>query len=167
MQFICYNPNLSPVSKFGSELSAFIVLPSQYIKASKWRLFQRPALLRSSFFVVFILDHSFLFLSLCLIKFLSCTSYLSFFLRLFLACKVLPFFLPPHPHPHPPKLISSCPPCIFLCLSFFISPAPVFFLGPFYSYAFVRISNLLFLTFVLSFSSIVHPLFHEKIRTCY
>jgi len=130
MQFICYNPNLSPVSKFGSELSAFIVLPSQYIKASKWRLFQRPALLRSSFFVVFILDHSFLFLSLCLIKFLSCTSYLSFFLRLFLACKVLPFFLPPPPHPHPPKLISSCPPCIFLCLSFFISPAPVIFFGP-------------------------------------
>jgi hypothetical protein len=38
-----------------------------------------------------------------------------------------------------------------LCLSFFISPSPVCFFCPSYSYAFFHISNHLSLSFVLSF----------------
>jgi len=41
--------NCLPFPKFGSELSAFIVLPSQYLIASNWQFFQRPVWLYSIF----------------------------------------------------------------------------------------------------------------------
>ena len=124
IQWVHYNPKLPSLSKRGSELSAVIVSPPWYIIASNCQLFQRPACLRIILmtFTFFSRFHfwSFLFLSLCFFMFLSCTSYPSFLLcpsSLYISSV---FFL----------FISSCPPCIFLCLSFFISPSPVFFISP-------------------------------------
>ena len=82
------------------------------------------SLLRSSFFVSFILDHSFLFLSLCLIKFLPCTSYPSFLLCLFLACTVLPLFSPFFP----PTYLFLSPLYVFMSVVFHVAISGMSFL---------------------------------------